>query len=163
MNEQQTAVAALLAAKNISYNVTSLGPRTKRDSGEPWECDAWLCRFARAGKQEEFEYFTGTGHRKQVKPMVSPPYKKNTLAYEEWAKDAFRAVAPCAADVLYSLILDSSATSQSFESWAKELGYDTDSRKAEATYRACQQYADKLVRIFDHATRTELAALLEDY
>ena len=46
--------------------------------------------------------------------------------------------APSERDVLQSLALDASALDHpTFESWAGDYGYDTDSRKAEATYRAC--------------------------
>jgi len=31
-----------------------------------------------------------------------------------------------------------------FEDWCAELGYDTDSRKAERTFRACQRIAERL-------------------
>lgn len=39
------------------------------------------------------------------------------------------------------------ACSQSFESWANEYGYDTDSRRAEEIYRACQRSGDIAARI----------------
>lgn len=43
-----------------------------------------------------------------------------------------------ACDVVYSLLSDGGAIDfPSFEAWAREYGYDVDSRKAEATYRAC--------------------------
>lgn len=45
---------------------------------------------------------------------------------------------PSLVEVVSSLLLDASAIDHAkFESWAHEYGYDTDSRKAEATYRAC--------------------------
>jgi hypothetical protein len=41
-------------------------------------------------------------------------------------------------DVVYSLVSDARAIDYpSFEAWASDYGYDVDSRKAEATYRAC--------------------------
>lgn len=48
-------------------------------------------------------------------------------------------------DVLASLAMDASAIDHpTFESWAREYGYDTDSRKAEAAYRACLEIALKM-------------------
>lgn len=45
---------------------------------------------------------------------------------------------PLIDDVLCSLVLDSSAIDHAnFESWADDCGYETDSRKAEAIYKAC--------------------------
>ena len=51
---------------------------------------------------------------------------------------------PRATDVLYCLVSDtvSVRNSSSFEEWAEDLGFDTDSRKAEASYNACVAQAD---------------------
>lgn len=51
-----------------------------------------------------------------------------------------------AVDVLMSVASDSSEAFSTFEDWADAYGYDSDSRKAEATYRACQEIAMKLRR-----------------
>ncbi len=61
--------------------------------------------------------------------------------------------APTTADVLNSLISDSAGydNASSFEEWADELGYDEDSRKAEAIYRACGEQALQLRELLgDH-------------
>lgn len=51
-------------------------------------------------------------------------------------------ILPGAANVISSLVLDSDVLSHAtFESWASEFGYDTDSRAAEKTYRACLETA----------------------
>lgn len=42
-------------------------------------------------------------------------------------------------DVLGSLQCDYIQDGETFESWAEEFGYDADSRRAEATYKACLQ------------------------
>lgn len=47
-------------------------------------------------------------------------------------------IEPDALDVLYSLVMDAEAGEHaSFEDWASDLGFDTDSRRAEAAYREC--------------------------
>ncbi|MCA1841067.1 MAG: hypothetical protein LC723_12215 [Actinobacteria bacterium] len=46
--------------------------------------------------------------------------------------------------VLDCLLSDASSADQSFEDWAADLGFDTDSRKAEKTYRAVQASAASL-------------------
>lgn len=52
---------------------------------------------------------------------------------------------PDAVDVLWSLTQDSNVLDAGgFEEWAREYDYDTDSRQAEATYRACLDIALKL-------------------
>jgi hypothetical protein len=53
---------------------------------------------------------------------------------------------PTADDVLSCLAMDAAGTenARSFEEWAGEYGYDTDSRKAERMFRTCQQQSRKL-------------------
>jgi hypothetical protein len=53
---------------------------------------------------------------------------------------------PTLLEVCYSLALDASMADESFEDWCGNLGYDTDSRKAKKTYKACQKIAFKLER-----------------
>lgn len=52
---------------------------------------------------------------------------------------------PDAEAVVWSFVMDSDVIDAGgFESWASNFGYDTDSRKAETTYRACLDIALKL-------------------
>jgi hypothetical protein len=52
---------------------------------------------------------------------------------------------PEAKDVLDCLASNaSSVDSADFEEWARDLGYDPDSRKAEKTYKACEHGASRL-------------------
>lgn len=53
---------------------------------------------------------------------------------------------PTLADVLDCLASDASGVdnARSFEDWASEYGYDTDSRKAERTYQICKKQAQEL-------------------
>lgn len=67
-------------------------------------------------------------------------------------------------NVVYSLLSDSSVLdSSSFEEWARDLGYDTDSRKAEATYRACLEIALKLRNGIGEANLKILQEAFQDY
>lgn len=73
-----------------------------------------------------FDYYTGSG-----------------LTYTKQNGDT-EPKRPTLEDVLYSLTMDSYAANETFQSWCFEYGYDTDSRKALATYEACQKIADDL-------------------
>lgn len=55
---------------------------------------------------------------------------------------------PTAADVLSSITSDAASieAARDFEDFASELGYSSDSRKAERIYKACQQQTRKLQR-----------------
>lgn len=133
--------------------------------------DKWMANFGRGelGESVEFEFFTGLGNRKQPAwgpglPMFDngPKPRARTLLHEKWTALA-KPQDPHAADVLQSLLMDSSAVGQSFESWCDELGYDTDSRKKLATYEACQQKADKMRRFFTSEQLALFSTALQDY
>lgn len=102
------------------------------------------------------DYQAGCGH--------CPSYKQNarwTLGYsaliefeteqgcvarsQSWGIVKGKPILPKAEDVLASLALDASAIdSATYEDWSAEYGYDADSRKGEAIYRACLETGLKL-------------------
>lgn len=55
---------------------------------------------------------------------------------------------PKVAHVLDSLALDASAAQGTFEDFCSEFGYDTDSRKVERMFKACQKIKRDLERLF---------------
>lgn len=71
---------------------------------------------------------------------------------------------PDFADVLSSLVMDAGVLdSSSFEDWASEFGYDTDSRTAEKLYRACLEIALKLRNSIGEAGLASLRDACQDY
>lgn len=62
---------------------------------------------------------------------------------------AHRGKEPEVADVLDCLASDASGieNSPSFEDWCSEYGYDTDSRKAEKTFKACEHQSKRLKKL----------------
>lgn len=71
---------------------------------------------------------------------------------------------PTSADVLYSLVSDASAIDHpTFESWAEDYGYDTDSRSGEVIYRACLETALKLRAAIGDAGLEQLREAFHDY
>ena len=127
--------------------------------GVPRHMDHWLVMFRlpAGGATETVDYYTGLGHRKLLTERLRN-WHKNILAsdpanwcdlkaYREYVEHDSRPVAPKLDDVFYSLSIDAEALGMSFEDWASDLGYDTDSRSAFATYEACQKAAKQLIRI----------------
>ena len=55
---------------------------------------------------------------------------------------------PTADEVLACLASDARGVDTSFEDWCGDYGYDTDSRKAERTFKACKRSAKKLKQFF---------------
>lgn len=65
---------------------------------------------------------------------------------------------PSAADLLDCMASDAAGIENApeFEEWAREYGYDTDSRKAEAVYRATRRQSEKLGRFLPDEARDAL-------
>jgi hypothetical protein len=178
--EIENAVSEILKNAGIAYNAVNRGVK-KNAFGGTHSMDQWCCEFTNArspNKPEEFDFYTGFGHRapatKDQKIRASYEFQglseNDKKGLTSWGKrylarveEMRKPVAPCAANVLHSLLLDASAVGQSFESWCNDLGYDTDSRKAFDTYTACQKNADKLNRVIPHAIQLQLSTALQDY
>ena len=72
-------------------------------------------------------------------------------------------VTPSLPSVLDSLLLDGQADDMTFEQWAASFGYDTDSRKAEQTYNACQAHGKALRLAVPADVLTSAREILQDY
>lgn len=73
-------------------------------------------------------------------------------------------ILPTLPSVMHSLLLDSDALEhQSFEQWANDFGYDTDSRKAEESYKACLSTGLKLTGALGRTKMQELREAFQDY
>jgi hypothetical protein len=66
-------------------------------------------------------------------------------------------------DVLHCLVSDSDAADYTFDDWCSSYGYDTDSRKAEATYSACRDIGRQLERMLGRENLAKLRELFQDY
>lgn len=78
--------------------------------------------------------------------------------------DRKKPLLPDACDVVSSFLLDGGAIDHSsFEDWASDFGCDTDSRKAEAMYRACLDIGLKLRNGLGEDLLERLRNLFQDY
>lgn len=127
------------------------------------------------------DYGAGTGHCPADKAIWSVPgHSPQALKAEAIALEtekgmeatlmggAVRAsrkpILPNLADVIHSMASDSDVIDHpTFESWASDFGYDTDSRKGEAVYRACLELALKMRAGFGDAGLERLRAAAHDY
>lgn len=159
--EIETNALNILCDASVTMKSVYLGLRDKVFN-DTQPMDAWIVTFHNetSKRSESFDYFTGLGLR--AKPTLGNKYTRNTLAWHA-VENARKPVKPEPASVLHSILLDSEACSQSFAHWCMDYGYDEDSRKAYATYEACQKNADKLARVLDHKTRDALRDALQDY
>ncbi len=144
----------------------------------------WLPSF----NNEEFDYFTGLGHQHITKNigyggwttdelgivvhavcgmeyMTAYLNKPSNLKITKPGSKPIKGylVPPTAASVLYCLILDSEALYRTFEEWANDLGYNSDSIKDKEIYNECCSNARRLLNCFTREQIEELQELLQDY
>ena len=84
---------------------------------EDFQGDHWKCVLIGPGKRMTVYFSMGYGHKGE---------------------------APEAGDVLDCLASDACGAEDSFEEWASNLGYDSDSREAEKTFKAVQHATKRL-------------------
>lgn len=80
------------------------------------EVHKWRCTLRYAGRRMSVMFYQGMAHT----------------------------AAPTAAEVIECLASDAAGSEGSFAEWCGEYGYDTDSRKALATYRQIRRQANRL-------------------
>lgn len=148
-----------------------------RNKGEKSPSLNWLVTVKKDGRDIlTTDYSAGCGHCPAYKAKgLGSQYsvmRHNAIQYEcEHGKGATLAfpqkpgpILPDTIDVLHSLAMDSDVLDAGgFESWAGDLDYDVDSRKAEAIYRACLDIALKLRAALGDAGLMELRTAFQDY
>ncbi len=115
----------LCTEKGVDITSTLISkPTGRKAKGDDWKLSAYEFRVTLTyqGRTLTCPFWMGAGHEKKgYKGIVLAPPK------------------PTAADVLYSLVADSSACDETFDDWASNCGYDSDSIKANALYLTCQR------------------------
>lgn len=108
----------------------------------------------------------GMGHMEKIKafrPMPNPPYKKGTIAYQEWYDFNHKPKKPSNSDIMYSLLLDSEASDYSFSEWCDNFGFDSDSISAFNTYQQCENIGKQLKKVFSREQIEAMREALQDY
>jgi hypothetical protein len=163
----QTTLAEFIKANGITMTCQQTPKNPHMDSSIPM--DHWFCSIRnQSGAIIGIHFSTGTGLRKERDGLgkkmtweqyISRPnhgsggnykqtvhHSKLRADYEFYLSSRMTPTAPEVADVLDCLASDASGVenSRDFEEWCSEYGYDTDSRKAEKTYRICAAQAEQL-------------------
>jgi hypothetical protein len=111
-------IQAFIVQNRIKFTAEEIGSRA--DGSEGWIGGSrhWRCKFRCGRKSMTVEYSQG------------PAIERD----------------PTASDVLDCIASDVGGikSARSFEEWASDLGYDTDSRKAEQTFKAIERQAARL-------------------
>lgn len=173
----EQAVAAILDECGVRFSVALVDENAVDENG--WKHAAWNVRFVKPNGAlmgyPEFstQYRMGSGLRELVTnlrmraiscgiqtgwSLANINWKTpRTVLDQEFRRFCTRPQTPTPAGVLHSLILDASAADSTFDEWCADFGYDSDSRKALATYLSCQETAKDLRRLFGTETLEKLA------
>lgn len=174
-----------MAARGVTVEAVFVPFSQSRNKASGWRSLNWRVTLKVKGREVlATDYSAGIGHTPSRKADKAPAcYSGNLRMWKEDAgafeiengfaaipafsgvyPDKKRPLLPEARDVLYSLAIDASVlNSGGFEDWAAEMGFDTDSRKAEADYRAALEIALKLRAALGDEGFAALQAACEDY
>lgn len=188
METEQTAgdrILAACSALGLTLRNDFVPFSKSRNAGKDHRSLNWNITLERNGRDVlTTDYSAGIGHCPAHKLSIKDAGGANSMlrataieietetgkraVRSSLSADGFRAssqsIHPEAASVIASLVMDSSVLdSGCFEEWASELGYDTDSRNAEAIYRACLEIALKMRAAIGDAGLEALRTACEDY
>jgi hypothetical protein len=109
-------------AKNVTIKSEQGAARLEWDKRDDWQRKAndWRVTLTYKGRRYSFDFWQGTGIK----------------------------TAPDAAGVLECLLSDAQSAGDSFEEFCSNMGYNTDSRKAEQIYKACERTHARLSKLF---------------
>jgi hypothetical protein len=133
----------------------------------------WRCELSRAGRKMTVPFSMGeahaTGYKQGARTILDKEWNHTAkTAVFRLGQEAFRnfgviPTPPDAGTVLDCLAADAAGhdNADSFEDWAAEYGYETDSRKAERTYNLTGTQAGKLRRFLGNVLYEELLYQVE--
>jgi len=158
-------IEEFMTANRITVESVFIPWSRSRNKGEKQPSLNWKVTIKKDGRHVlTTDYSAGMGHAPSYKHFVSIAVMTSVKLECEHGKAAGKPILPDACDVLYSLASDASVLDYSeFENWASDFGYDTDSRKAEAIYRACLDTALKLRNGLGDAGLRALQKASQDY
>ena len=147
------------ALETLPVKIAYVGEVTR----DKWDCDQWRVTLSSKAGFHSFDYFTGLGLRDKLRGLRAMHTKGAIFDYKQDTWTATKPKTPKVADVLNSLILDSSAEDENFHDWCSNYGYSDDSIKAMNTYKACLEIAVALRKHFSPDTLRQVRELLQDY
>jgi len=164
--------AIISALGGIEYGAEFVPFSKSRFAAEPRPCLNWRVTLKRGSTSLTTDYMQGSGHIPKTF-LATAGYSPSTIAGAERIRFICetgrtpygpRLAPPLLRDVLHALLMDLSALdSPTFEEWAADAGYDTDSRKAEAIYRECVALALKLRAMLGDVALAQLREAFQDY
>jgi uncharacterized protein YodC (DUF2158 family) len=184
MTTTKQTIEQVAADLGLTMDVEFVPWSQSRNKGEKQPSLNWKVTLKKGGRAiVTTDYGAGMGHCPAYKASVKELGNQNSIMRDEavrWECEhgkkykllhsvgmelhSGKTILPELADVLHSLASDADVIdSGTFEEWAGNLGYDTDSRKAEGIYRACLDIALKLRNALGEDGLAKLREAVQDY
>lgn len=177
MTATETA-SALLETMEVSAEFQHI-PTTYDPQSKEWQHIAWKVTIMTPRGTFTTDYKQGIGHLPKswgldplrgVLTVDKLAQIRHVLAHGCRGRDiggdirgrAEELPRPSLVDVLHCIFSDAQSGENDFPDFCAELGYDEDSRKAEATWRACRDTGAALHRLFTGEQFDRLAEVLAD-
>lgn len=174
----KSKVTAKIEKLGIGFSAVFVPFSRSRNAGEKHKSLNWLVTINSGSSSITTDYMQGIGH---IPWKTKSPARLNprsidaeaainsacesghyTLGYAEWRQA--KIPTPALLDILACLCSDASVLDcATFEDWAANCGYETDSRKAESIYNDCLEIALKLRSMLGAKELASLQELLSDY
>jgi hypothetical protein len=173
-------IKALLAKHNLTVESVFIPFSQSRNKHEKMPSLNWKVTLKHNGRDVlTTDYMAGCAHAPSYEQMktgilynriIMAECEKgckarysDTLQMVITPKQNHGTLKPDAADVIYSLLIDSEVLDYpTFEEWAGEFGYDPDSRKGEQIYNDCMKIALQMRRLGE-SLLAELRDAFQDY
>lgn len=161
--DTQTTLAEFLEKHTVEIASTKVPSNPHMDERAD-ESYHWHVTLEYDGRSMLLYYSMGSAnHGKRPCHIAQFRYNQYKKHYgpiaSKWIVKNIPGKRPETADVLNCLASDADVFQHdTFEDWASDFGYDSDSRTAEKTYRACIENAIKLRNLFGPVIFNELLA-----
>lgn len=153
MNDTATTERAAGILSKLTLELS--GPHTDYVSDEEWRRNAnlWLVTIHhQLGRHHQFKFWMGAGlvtyEPARGRRSVEPPARMAWDHYGPGIAAVAKPAEPQLGDLLACLASDARLGDETFDDFCADLGYDTDSRKAEASWRQCRVDRDRLHAFF---------------
>lgn len=132
-----------------------------RNAGEKSPSLNWKVTIRKDGREIiTTDYMAGSGHCS----ALTKPGQTLAETVRRQCETGLPKLEPNLADVLHSLCSDAESLNHAtFDGWAEDFGMDTDSRKAEAIYRACLEIGLKMRNGLGDEDFKRLCEACQDY
>ncbi len=157
----ETAAAELgltMQARFVRWSIS-------RNAGEKDPSLNWKVTLLHKGKEVlTTDYMMGYGHCRNKPSKQGPPTVAEMAVIKSECEIGQGHNSPPFADFLYGIASDASAIDYAdFEDWAESYGCNPDSRRDEAIYRACLDYAIRLRHALGESGLEKLRLAVQGY